>query len=215
MENKKQIIVNKIKNRSIIAIVRGVEQSDLCSLLSALYSGGITFAELTFGQKPDDEVFEDLRFAIENFGDKMHIGAGTVTTAKRMQLAKDAGCDYLISPILSQNLIEFCKQNDLVSIVGAFTPTEIAQAYYGGADFIKVFPSNMFGAKYFKELKIPLNDIPLIAFGGMTTQTASEFFNAGAVGVGVGSALVDRQLIKKGDFETITKIAKEFVNLTK
>ena len=215
MVNKKQDIINGIKNRSVIAIVRGVERQHLSNLLSTLLKAGITFAEITFGKKSDAETFNDLQFAIQNFGDKMHIGAGTVTSENRMKLAKQAGCGYLISPVLNTNLIDFCKQNNLVSVIGAFTPSEIKFAYDSGANFVKVFPSNMFGAKYFKELKAPLGEIPLIAFGGVTCENASEFFSAGAVSVGVGSALINLELINKGDFESIYKIAKRLVDLTK
>ena len=215
MENNGQLIINGIKKNKIIAIIRGVKTKDLQNLMTALYNGGINFAEITFGKKSDEEGYGDLKFAIECFGDKMFIGAGTVTSENRMKLAQKAGCKYLISPVLNEQLIDFCKQNGLISIIGALSPSEIKCAYDKGASFVKVFPSNLFGAKYFKEIKAPLGEIPLIAFGGVNAQNAKEFIDSGAVAVGIGSAIVNHELINAGDFEAITNLCKNIISKIK
>ena len=212
MNHNKQLIINEITKKKVIAIIRGVKSEHLLQLLTVLYDNGITCAEITFGKKEDEQIFEDLKLAISNFGDKMFLGAGTVTTENRMKLALKAGCEYLISPILNDSLIDFCSQNNLVSVIGALTPSEIKHALDKGADFVKVFPSSAFGPRYFKDVKAPLGDIPLIAFGGVDLQNASDFINAGAVAVGIGSALIDNKLIDKGEFQQIANICKKLVS---
>ena len=206
-----QNIINALNQTGIITIVRGVRNKDLLGVLGALSVAGIKLAEITFGKYSDQQTFEDLKLAKQKYGDKMFIGAGTVTTKEQMQLALEAGCEYLVSPVLNQELIEFCKQNNLISIVGALTPSEIKTARDLGASFVKVFPANVFGPSYFKELKAPLGEVPLIAFGGITLSNAPEFIANGAVAIGAGSAVINHELISKGDFGGVFNLAKKMV----
>ena len=211
MTKVNQNIIDAINQTGIITIVRGVKNKDLLGVLGALSVAGIKLAEITFGKYSDEQTFEDLKLAKQKYGDKLFIGAGTVTTKKRMQLALEAGCEYLVSPVLNQELIDFCKQNNLISIVGALTPSEIKTAHDQGANFVKVFPSSAFGPGYFKELKAPLGEVNLIAFGGITLVNAPEFIASGAVAIGAGSAVINHELISKGDFGGVFELAKKMV----
>ena len=92
---------------------------------------------------------------------------------------------------------------------GAMTPTEIRQAYAAGADFVKVFPAGTLGSGYIKAIRGPLNNIPLLAVGGVSEKNAGEFMKAGCVGVGVGGNLVNKDWITQGQWDKITLLAKE------
>ncbi len=91
------------------------------------------------------------------------------------------------------------------------TPSEIAAAFQAGADMVKVFPMDILGAGYIKSIKGPLSHIPLLAVGGVNEQNAGEFIRAGALGVGVGGSLVNKQWIKDGEFQKITALARQYM----
>ena len=97
-------------------------------------------------------------------------------------------------------------------ISGALSPTEAYNARVYGADFIKVFPANVFGASYFKTLKAPLPDIPMLAFAGIGENNIAEYIKAGAIGAGIGSELINLSAIEKGDFEYVENKAKALIN---
>ena len=93
---------------------------------------------------------------------------------------------------------------------GALTPTEIAAAKRAGADFVKVFPIDVYGPSYIKAVKAPLSNVELLAVGGITVNNINDYLSAGAVGVGIGTGIVNKSMIESGDFEGITRLAKEY-----
>ena len=107
-------------------------------------------------------------------------------------------------------VIKKTKELGLVSIPGAFSPTEISMAKRLGADFVKVFPVNYLGSRYIKDLKAPLSHIKLLAVGGITAENLNEYLDAGASGVGIGSGVVNKAKIAENDWESITRFAKSY-----
>ena len=204
-----------IKENGVIVIVRGVRGDNLIKLFDALLKGGITMAEITFGKFSDEETCSDLKEIVEKFGSRMLVGAGTVTTYERAQYAVKAGVKYIVSPVSDKKVIERAKEKGLGVISGAFTPTEIKNAYDLGADVVKLFPANALGPKYIKSIRQPLSDIPLICFGGININNVCDYLDAGACAVGVGADIVNMEMIEKGDFEGISLKAENFVNKVK
>ena len=207
---KKQI-VDKIKEGKIIVIVRGVADKDLVPLCQALYDGGIRLVELTFdmqGKIPTEQTAMNIRTLCNAFDGKMLIGAGTVVTVEQARHAVAAGAKYLISPNTDEKVISFACANNVVSIPGAMTPTEVVNAFNYGADFVKLFPSDTLGIPYIKAIKAPLSAIPMLAVGGVTEKNVADFLSTGVAGVGVGSSIVRKDLIERGEFSKITEIAK-------
>lgn len=206
-------LLSELKKEKIIVIVRGVAGEDLPPLVEALYQGGIRFAEITFDQKDlstnaaTAAAIADLR---ARFRGKMHIGAGTVMTKKQAVLAIAAGAEFLISPNADLSLIRLASRR-VLSLPGAYTPTEIAASYAAGAAAVKVFPADALGPAYFKAVAAPISNVPLLAVGGVTLDNLAAFLAAGAVGVGIGSALTPKALIAAGDFAAITKLAAAYV----
>jgi len=140
------------------------------------------------------------------------VGSGTVLDVETAQLCIDAGAQFLTSPGLAVDVVEFARQHDTVVFPGALTPSEIMLAWRAGADYVKVFPSSLMGgANYVKALKSPFPRIPLIASGGVNQQTVGDFIRAGAVAVGVGRELIPANAIKRRQRDWIRELAGRFL----
>ena len=211
-------IIRKVLEKKIVAIVRGVYGEDCLNLAKALYAGGIEMMEVTFDQsKPEslDRTSNTVKLLVENMGDKMIFGAGTVTSLEMLELAKNAGARFIVSPDTNEEVIRQTVADGLVSMPGALTPTEIMTAHRCGADFVKVFPTANLGASYLKAVCAPLNHIRMLAVGGVNEKNIAEFLAAGACGAGVGGNLVNKTWIANGEFDKITALAKEFMENVK
>lgn len=211
-------VLNKILEGKIVAIVRGIPSDEVVGLAKALVEGGISCIEVTFDQSSEEKAQDTLK-AISNIskvlGDRVCVGAGTVMTVKQVETAAAAGAEYMISPNTNAAVIKRTKELDKVSIPGAMTPSEVAQAYELGADIVKMFPAGVLGCAYIKAVKAPLKHIPVTAVGGVNPGNCADFIRAGAVGVGVGGNLVSPQLVKEGRFDEITAIAKSYTDALK
>lgn len=206
-------VIESVKNNKIIVIVRGVAKEKLIPLTQAMYDGGIRLIEFTYqanGSVSDEEIASNIKMVADYFEGKMYVGAGTVLTKKQVELTKKAGGKFIISPDANEEIIKYTKEIGLVSIPGALTPTEIAAAKRAGADFVKVFPIDVCGPSYIKSVKAPLSNVELLAVGGITVDNMKDYFSAGAIGIGVGTGIVNKTMIESGDFEKITQLAREY-----
>lgn len=197
----------------IIAIVRGLAPEHMLKLAGALYDGGIDLMEVTFAQASPQTwraTAEAIHAVSDSFRGKMLIGAGTVLTEEQLMLAKNAGAEYIVTPNTNAALIGKVKENGMLSFPGAFTPSEIVEAYEAGADAVKVFPAGNVGPAYIKAIKAPLSHIPLLAVGGVNEKNAADFLRAGCCGIGVGGNLVNKNWIEAGEWERIIALAKEY-----
>ena len=214
-----ETVIKEILRQKIIAIIRGADEQQALAAAKALYAGGITLVEVTFNQKAPETFVHTanaIRAIRDQMGDQMLVGAGTVTSTELVRMAADAGASYIISPDTDEAVIHETKRLGLVSIPGAYTPTEAKQAYNAGADFVKLFPCVGDAPAYIKALCGPLSHIPFLAVGGVNADNAADFLKAGAVGIGVGSSLVNKKWLDNGQYINITEEAKRFVaNISK
>lgn len=203
-------ILNSIYDNKLVAIIRGVPSHQILQVAQALYTGGIRIVEITVDTPNVLQVIEQVR---KEYDGKMIVGAGTVLDAETARTAIMAGSQFIFSPTVNENTIKIAKRYGVISIPGAMTPTEILTAYECGGDIVKVFPATALGARYLKDLKGPLPQIPLMPTGGVQLDNMSDYFEVGAVAVGLGSALV-KKLPSYGEKELIelTERAKLFVN---
>ena len=203
-----------VKERKIIAIVRGLPPRYMVRLGHALEEGGVGMMEVTYNQSAP-ETWGDTAAAIEavgrEFDERLLVGAGTVIRPEQVRLTYDAGGRYLVTPATQPELIRMGKALGLGLFPGAFTPTEILTAYEAGADGVKVFPASAAGPSYFKAVRAPLSHIPLLAVGGINEKNAVDYLRAGCVGLGIGGNLVNKQWIADGEWDKITALAKEYV----
>lgn len=210
--------IKTIEKEKIIVIVRGISREKLIPLANAMYRGGIRLIECTYdasGKISDGEIASNIEMLAKTFDGKMTVGAGTVLTKNQVELTKAAGGRFIISPDTNPEIISFTKKIGLVSIPGALTPTEASTAYRAGADFVKLFPVNLMGAKYVKDLKAPLSHIRFLAVGGINSDNMREYLDAGAVGFGVGSGIVDKKMIEAGNFDAVERFAREYTEKIK
>lgn len=211
-------VLDRILEGKIVAIVRGIPSDEIVGLAEALVKGGISCIEVTFDQSSAEKARDTLK-AISNMrqalGDRVCVGAGTVMSVEQVEAAAAAGAEYMISPNTNAAVIKRTKELNKVSIPGAMTPSEVAEAYELGADIVKMFPAGILGCAYIKAVKAPLKHIPVTAVGGVNPGNCADFIRAGAVGVGVGGNLVSPQLVREGRFEEITAIARSYTDALK
>lgn len=209
-------VIQKIIDEKVIAIVRGIYDEDCLNLAKALCKGGVKLMEVTFDQKSAAQrqrTVDTIRLLTEKLGDVMGFGAGTVTTVEMVEQAKTAGAQFIISPDTNPDVIKATVALDMVSIPGALTPTEMLQAHWAGADFVKVFPANQMGPSYFKTVAAPVSQIRMLAVGGINGETVLDYKKAGAVGFGVAGCLFKPQYVKDGQWDTITQATAEFMRV--
>ena len=207
-----QITLDMILKYKLIAILRGVKQEELLPLCEALYQGGIRLVEVTYAadgtQNP--ETAAKIRLLADHFADRMAIGAGTVVSSEQVAMTHEAGGSFIISPNTVASVIQKTKELGMISIPGALTPTEVSVAHDLGADFVKLFPIGNLGSGYVKAIKAPLSHIRLLAVGGIDHNNLTEYLRAGVCGVGVGANIVNKDLLRQGNFEAIAALAAEY-----
>jgi 2-dehydro-3-deoxyphosphogluconate aldolase/(4S)-4-hydroxy-2-oxoglutarate aldolase len=196
----------------IIVVCRDVQEEEIVNVANALYNGGIRFMEVPFNQA-NPETFETtarmIKAVKDALGDNMHVGAGTVITMEQFEIAKKAGAEIIVSPTLEEDVILATKKAGLISMPGCATPSEMTKAYKLGADLIKLFPSSVIGIKAIKEIRVPLNHISLVCFGGVSKENIEEVLSLGVAGVGMASSILDKQALRDKDYDKITQLAKE------
>ena len=206
-------VADLIRREKLFAILRGVKRDQVVNTARALRRGGIKLLEVTFNHDDShgvEETLECLNRIREALSVDIIPGAGTVLTADQVQLAANAGAQFIVSPNVDQSVIRATKDLGMVSLPGALTPTEILYAHRAGADMVKLFPGGSLGPDYIKAMGGPLKGIPLVVVGGVDLGNILQFFEAGAVGVGLGSNLVNSQEANKGNFSDIEEKARAF-----
>ena len=195
----------------LIPVLRARNAGQAHAVVQALLLGGINVVEVTMTVPGAVEVLAELK---NEYGAKLLLGSGTVTTAAQAEATIDAGAEFVVSPSLHPAVIAVTKARGKISIPGALTPTEAITAWELGADYVKIFPcSAVGGAGYLKALLAPFPQLKLIPTGGVTLQNAASYFEAGARAVGVGGDLVNLAAIDQGTPETITDAARAWLKV--
>jgi len=210
--------VEFIKNHGLTVVYRGAEEETICDVARAIYDGGGRILEIAFD--PKDENTEEktgkiIKKAKENMPNDMLIGAGTVITEEMCIAAYNAKSDFCFSPDTDCNIIKLTKKLNMVSIPGAYTPTEIKTAWKNGADIVKLFPATTDMLKYIWNITRPLNHIPFICTGGANENTIQEFIKAGACGIGTGISILKPELLKEKNYSEISNLTSLHLNIIK
>ena len=186
------------------------ESSDAAkAVVDALVEAGLTVAEITMTVPG---AIEAIASVAKHFGDKVLVGAGTVTDADTARRAADAGAEFIVTPCLVPEVIDAGRRAEVAVLPGALTPTEVLEAFRLGGDMVKVFPAqNMGGASYLRALRGPFPEIPLVPTGGVTLDNVREMFDAGAAAVGVGSEMISKDALARRDYAAIGVLATRFL----
>ena len=193
-----------LEQHKVVVIIRGIAPAYMSDLFQALYDGGIRMAEITLNS---EHALESISMMRKAYDGRMMVGAGTVLNEASAKDAIAAGAQFLVSPNVDEGMIRYAVANGVLPLPGAMTATEVVQAVRFGSPVVKIFPCSSLGPNYIKELKGPLNDIPMLAVGGINEDNVAEYMKAGAIGVGIGGSMVNKEWIHSGRFDLIRDYA--------
>lgn len=200
-----------IRKHRFIGILRHIPSELTLETVKAMYDGGIRIFEITFDPSQPEKAQETgstIQMLRDSFGSDVSIGCGTAVDISYAKIAVKSGAEFIVSPCSDPEVISYTKEQGLISIPGAYTPTEIQQAYRWGADIVKIFPILPDGLPYLKNVISPLSHIPFMVTGGINPTTIRSFLDTGAVAVAAGATIATRELALNRNFETIRLNAK-------
>jgi 2-dehydro-3-deoxyphosphogluconate aldolase / (4S)-4-hydroxy-2-oxoglutarate aldolase len=202
-------IVAAIESTGVVAVVRVNDAGAFREVSAALIEGGVRAIEVTMTVPRAVALIESL--AVSGPGDLI-VGAGTVLDAETARQVILAGARFVVGPVLRPAVIELGHRYDVAVMPGCFTPTEILTAWEGGADIVKVFPATVLGPAFFRDVRGPLPQVRLMPTGGVTRENAGDWIAAGAVALGVGTALVDAKAVSARRFDLLSANARHFID---
>ena len=208
MSDMRRSITDAVERAGIVAVIRIKEPKRLRAVVDALSEGGLTALEVTMSVPGAVELIAELAPTMPA---GFLLGAGTVTDAETARRVIDAGARFVVSPVFRRTVIDACHAREVPVMPGCFSPTEILDAWEAGADVVKVFPATALGPGYIKDVRGPLPHVKLMPTGGVTLDNAGDWIRAGAVAVGVGTALTDAKAIAAGDYAALRANAERIV----
>jgi 2-dehydro-3-deoxyphosphogluconate aldolase/(4S)-4-hydroxy-2-oxoglutarate aldolase len=205
---QRQDITQAVERAGIVAVIRMKEPEKLRAVVDAIAEGGIRALEVTMTVPGAVGLIAQLAPTMPS---GFLLGAGTVLDVQTATQVIDAGARFLVSPVFRRDVIAAAHARDTAAMPGCLTPTEILEAWDAGADIVKVFPATALGPGYLKDLRGPLPQVKLMPTGGVTLDNAGDWLRAGAVAVGVGTALLDTKAISAGDYGVLRANAERIV----
>ena len=205
-------VLEVIESTGVVAVIRLREAALLQGVVSALMAGGVRALEITMTVPRAVELIAELEPTLPR---EFVLGAGTVLNVETARAVIGAGARFVVSPVLDRGVIDLCRKHDVAVAPGCFSPTEILTAWNAGADVVKVFPVTTIGPGYLKDVLAPLPHVKLMPTGGVTKDNAGEWIRAGAVALGVGSAMVDATAVADRRFDVVTANARHFIDAVK
>lgn len=200
-------LVEKIEKNQLMVAVRTGSPESAYEAAKACVEGGVEFIEITFSVPDAQEVIKEL-----STDKRVTVGAGTVLSTSDAKKALNAGASYIVSPNFDERVVKFTKKEGALSIPGACTPTEIYKAHKAGGDIIKLFPFvEIGGLGFLKTIRGPFPFIKYMLCGGATLDNISQYLEARAAGILVGSSILKRELLAAKDWPSITGLSKKFV----
>ena len=204
--------VAKFKRKPILGILRGVELDIIEPLVETIISSGLETMEITMNTA---NAVDLIKKAKQASGNRLTIGAGTVLTKDSLKSALGSGATFIVTPVVVEDVVEYCVKKEIPVFPGALTPTEIYRAWQAGATMVKVFPAKFFGTDYFRKIKGPFNQIELLACAGVTAQNMKDYFASGASAVAFGASVFRKEWLEEKDFKSIALAVKEYIDAWK
>ena len=201
MSNKESFSWELYNRAPIVGIVRGVSMGVMRDIAKAYQRAGLHTIEITMNTPGAAQMISMLR----NEFQQLNVGAGTVCNLQDYEMAVAAGAQFIVTPIIDEVVIKTAVAQEIPIFPGAYSPTEIYRAWSLGASAVKIFPASQLGVQYIKDIAAPLNDIKVLPTGGGSLENIKSFFEAGVVGVGMGSSLFNKKLIQDRDFDGLTE----------
>jgi 2-dehydro-3-deoxyphosphogluconate aldolase/(4S)-4-hydroxy-2-oxoglutarate aldolase len=208
--SQKLKVLQKIIDSGLVAVVRAETAEQAIRIADACAKGGVGALEVTFTVPGAAEVIATLA---KNCSPDIALGAGTVLDPETARIAILAGAQYIISPSLNPETAKLCNRYQVPYMPGAGSVRDVVEAMECGADIIKAFPGEILGPGFVKAVKAPLPQASLMPTGGVSIENVEEWIKAGSVAVGVGGNLTAGA--KKGDYDSITSLARQFIEKIK
>ena len=205
-------ILNKIINNKVIAVIRSTTSDDLSPFIDVIVESGINSIEITLTTPNALSVIKQLK---SYYKGSILIGAGTVTNLNSAKKALDVGAEYIVTPVLNMEVIDYVKKSRFPVISGAFSPTEIYNSFHAGSDMIKIFPANLLGIENFKSIQVIMPKLTLMPTGGISSENAREWLNAGADVLGIGTSLINDQIISNKDYDKLKSNSQKILESIK
>ncbi len=212
MKERRESIVRAVSDAGAVAVIRMTDAEKLARVVEAIREGGVTAVEITMTVPG---ALDQIALLHREYGDAIQLGVGSVLSAEVAHQAIDAGASYVVSPVFKPQIIAAAHERGVPAMPGCFTPTEAQSATEAGADVIKVFPADVVGMPFFKAILAPMPHLKLMPTGGVSLTNAGDWIRAGAVAVGVGSALLDGKAIAEGRYEQLTENARRLIDSVK
>jgi 2-dehydro-3-deoxyphosphogluconate aldolase/(4S)-4-hydroxy-2-oxoglutarate aldolase len=206
--SRRATVTARVQALGIVAVIRLKDPAKLHAVVDAMTAGGVRALEVTMTVPGAVELIRELAPALP---DGFLLGAGTVTDARTARAVIEAGASFVVSPVLRPEVIAACHERDVPAVPGCFSPTEILTAHECEADIVKVFPATALGPQFIRDVRAPMPQVKLMPTGGVTLDNAGDWIRAGAVAVGLGSALLDAKAIESGRYDVITANARRVV----
>jgi 2-dehydro-3-deoxyphosphogluconate aldolase / (4S)-4-hydroxy-2-oxoglutarate aldolase len=208
MSQSREALTAAMERAGVVAVIRMKDPKKVQAVVDAIAEGGVRAIEVTMTVPGAIDLIATLA---PRMPAGFLFGAGTVVDAATAKQVIDVGAQFIVSPVFRASLIAACHERGVPVTPGCFTPTEILDAWDAGADIVKVFPATALGPGYIKDVRAPLPQVKLMPTGGVTVDNAGEWIKAGAVAVGVGSALLDTKAIDAGDYGVLRAKAERIV----
>ncbi|MBN1899339.1 MAG: bifunctional 4-hydroxy-2-oxoglutarate aldolase/2-dehydro-3-deoxy-phosphogluconate aldolase [Spirochaetes bacterium] len=200
----KKEIITRLKEHIIVPVIRLAQASQALRVVEVLHKAGYRVFEITLTMQGAVSLIKKLK---KEYRESL-IGAGTVLSSDDAMLSIDSGSDFIVSPAFIEDVVDYCQSKKVTIISGAVTPTEILKAFHHGSDMIKIFPASLMGGpKYIRSIKNIYPNIDLMPTGGVDENTALDYLKSGATLLGVGSDMVNQDLVHEKKFAEIEKRA--------
>jgi len=204
---KKMQTLNRLHDNYLVAVVRGKSKADAIAAVEHMIDGGIYNIEITFTTPQVEEVIQHLSQHV--IDENVVIGAGTVLDSTTARLAILNGAEYVVSPHFDPEIAKMCNRYAVPYLPGCGSVTEIVQAMETGVDLVKLFPGDLLGANFIKNVHGPIPQIELMPSGGVSLDNLEDWYRKGAFAVGIGSALMKNA--KDGNDSVIKENTEKFV----
>ena len=184
----------------VVGIIRGLSIDEIDFVLPIYKQAGFTTIEITLNTPEALSVIGSLA---TQYNGELNVGAGTVCTLDDLAAAVNAGANFIVTPIFKAEVVKKCVSMEVPIFPGAFSPTEIYEAWELGASMVKLYPASVVGPAYVSAVLAPLNKVKLMPTGGIHLSNMLAFMKAGATSLGIGSELFDKKIIQKRDSEAM------------
>ena len=217
MTNKKEQVLEQLLGQKLLPLFYHESESTSIKILQALYDAGIRTVEYTNRGENALLNFSEMKKMTDTNWPGLHLGIGTIKNKEQAKQFIDAGADYVICPSMNEEVASVTHDANLLWIPGCMTATEIAAAENADASLVKIFPGSLLGPGYINAIKDLFPRLKFMPTGGVEAEKENlqAWFASGVVAVGMGSKLISKKMLADNNFQGITELTKDALQLVR